>query len=68
MVIPANRLSHEALQEIIEEFVTRDMPEDCSTEVPLDVKVAQVMEHLRKGLIEIRYDVDTESCGLFEKE
>ncbi len=68
MVIPANRLSPEALQEIIEEFVTRDMSEDCSTDIPLDVKVVQVMEQLRKGLIEIRYDVDTESCGLFEKE
>ncbi|MEO5334094.1 MAG: YheU family protein [Magnetococcus sp. YQC-5] len=66
MVIPADRLSPEALREIIEDFVTRDMSEDCSTEVPLDVKVAQVMEQLRKGLIEIRYDVDAESCGLFE--
>ena len=68
MVIPANRLDPETLRVIIEEFVTRDIPEDCSTDVPLDVKVAQVMEQLRKGLIEIRYDVDTESCGLFEKE
>ena len=68
MVIPANRLDPETLRVLIEEFVTRDMPEDCPTEVPLDVKVAQVMEQLRKGLIEIRYDVDTESCGLFEKE
>lgn len=68
MVIPANRLSPEALREIIEEFVTRDMSEDCSTDIPLDVKVARVMEQLRKGLIEIRYDVDAESCGLFEKE
>ena len=68
MVIPANRLDPETLRVIIEEFVTRDIPEDCSTDVPLDVKVAQVMEQLRKGLIEIRYDVDAESCGLFEKE
>ena len=68
MVIPANRLDPETLRVLIEEFVTRDMSEDCSTEVPLDVKVAQVMEQLRKGLIEIRYDVDAESCGLFEKE
>ncbi|MBF0141622.1 MAG: YheU family protein [Magnetococcales bacterium] len=67
MVIPSDRLSQEALREIIEEFVTRDMPEDCSTEVPLDVKVAEVMEHLRKGMIEIRYDADTESCWIFEK-
>ena len=68
MVIPANRLDPETLRVIIGEFITRDMPEDCSTEVPIDVKVAQVMEQLRKGLIEIRYDVDAESCGLFENE
>ena len=48
MIIPANRLSPEALREIIEEFVTRDMSEDCSTDIPLDAKVAQVMEQLRR--------------------
>ena len=68
MAIPANRLDTETLRVLIEEFVTRDMSEDCSTEVPLDVKVAQLMEQLRNGLIEIRYDFDAESCGLFEKE
>lgn len=68
MVIPADRLSPEALRGVIEEFVTRDTPEDCSTEIPLDVQVAQVMEQLRKGVIEIRYDAETESFGLFETE
>ena len=68
MIIPANRLSPDALREIIEEFITRDMPEDCSADEPLDVKVAQIMEHLRNGLIEIRYDMEAETCGLFEKE
>ena len=65
MVIPIDRLSPGTLREIIEEFITRDMPEDFSTEIPIDVKVAQIMEQLKSGLIEIRYDVDTESCKLF---
>ncbi|MBF0582842.1 MAG: YheU family protein [Magnetococcales bacterium] len=68
MIIPADRLTPEALRAIVEAFVTSDMPEDWSTELPLAVKVAQVIRQIHAGLAEIRFDPITESCGVFMKE
>ena len=68
MIIPADRLSPEALREIVEEFVTGDMPEDWSAETPLDVKVDQVMKQINEGLAEIRFDPIAKTCGVFVKE
>ena len=68
MIIPADRLSPEALRAIVEEFVTGEMPEDWSTENPLDVRVAQVMDQINNGLVEIRFDPGAKTCGLFEME
>ncbi|MBF0143070.1 MAG: YheU family protein [Magnetococcales bacterium] len=68
MDIPYNRLSPEALRGIVEEFVNREGTDYGAVEVPLETKVAQVMDQIRKGLVVIRYDPVTGSCGLFPKE
>ena len=47
--IPYDQLSPEALQGVIEEFVTRDGTDYGEVEIPLETKVAQVMTQLRSG-------------------
>ncbi|WP_193771262.1 YheU family protein [Candidatus Magnetaquicoccus inordinatus] len=67
IVVPADRLSPAALQSVIEDFITVQMPEDWSAEEPVATKVAQIKTMISRGLIEIRFDPQTQSCGLFEK-
>ncbi len=68
VVVPHGRLSPEALREIIEDCITGEMSEDWSSEGPIETKIAQVMNKLDQGLIEIRFDMATKTCGMFEKE
>jgi len=56
MLIPHRELSAEALQGLIEEFVTRDGTDYGEWEVPLEKKVAQIMKQLDQGTLLIVYD------------
>ncbi|MFT7667799.1 MAG: hypothetical protein ACI8X5_000483 [Planctomycetota bacterium] len=58
--IPADKLSPDVLRNVIEEFVTRDGTEFTDAEV----KIARVMEALRRGDVEIWFDPETKSCSL----
>lgn len=58
--IPYDRLSPEALRNVIEEFVTRDGTELSDAEV----KVAQVTALLAKGLVEIWFEPSTGTCNI----
>lgn len=68
MIIPHRELSPEALQGIIEDFVTRDGTDYGETETPLAVKVAQVKAQLDKGVYVIVYDLELESAMIVPKE
>ncbi len=68
MIIPHRELSPEALQGIIEDFVTRDGTDYGETETPLATKVAQVRTQLDKGLYAIVYDLELESIMIVPKE
>ena len=68
MDIPAERLSPEALRALAEEFVTREGTDYGAVEVSLDAKVAQVLDQIRQGLVLIRFDPKTQTCGLFPKQ
>ncbi|ABK43968.1 protein of unknown function UPF0270 [Magnetococcus marinus MC-1] len=68
MEIPYQQLSPEALQGIIEAYVTLEGTEYGEQEVELTHKVAQVMQQLRRGEVVIRYDSEQQSCGLFAQE
>ena len=67
MDIPYKNLSSSILQELVEEFVTREGTDYGGMEVSLDVKVAQVIEQIHRGVVVIRYDPQMQSCGLFLK-
>ena len=49
MIIPHDRLSQEALQGLIEEFVTRDGTDTGYTDGSLDENVEMVIRQLKRG-------------------
>jgi hypothetical protein len=57
-------LSPEALQGIIEAFVTREGTDYGTQDVTLAIKVWQVRQQLDAGTAVIVYDADTESCTI----
>jgi uncharacterized protein len=68
MLIPHQQLSAEALQGVIEDFVTRDGTDYGESEATLSVKVAQVKTHLNQGRIVIVFDENEESINLLPKD
>ena len=56
MLIPHKQLTPEALQGLIEEFVSRDGTDYGEREIPLAVKVDQVRKQLDQGVSVIVYD------------
>lgn len=64
MLIPYEQLSADALQGLIEDFVTRDGTDYGEHEVARQTKVDQVLAQLRRGEAVISYDADTGSCNI----
>jgi len=56
MIIPHHELSPEALQGVIEDFVSRDGTDYGATEIALAAKVAQVRRQLDEGTAVIFFD------------
>ena len=66
--VPWNALSPDALQGVIEEFVTREGTEYGASDVPLATKVEQVRRQLARGEVLIFFDEDSSSCHLLRRE
>lgn len=66
--IPYDQLSPEALQGVIEEFVTRDGTDYGEIEIPLETKVAQVLTQLKSGKAVIVFDQETETCNILRSD
>jgi len=66
--IPWRELSAEALQGVIEEFVTREGTEYGLREVALATKVADVRRQLERGEVVLFFDADSASCQLLRRE
>jgi hypothetical protein len=64
MIIPYQELSVDALQALIEEFVTRSGTDYGASEASLDDKVQHVKRQLEKGEAVIVYDQALESCNI----
>lgn len=64
MIIPHRALSPEALQGLLEEFVTRDGTDYGERETPLAVRVDQVRRHLESGRAVILFDEATGSSTI----
>jgi len=67
MIIPFERISSEALQGLIEEFITREGTDYGWEEVALATKVEQVKQQLRRGDVVIAFDPARESVSLLTR-
>jgi len=68
MLIPHQQLSAEALQGLIEDFVTREGTDYGEIEVALSVKVAQIKRQLDQGESVIIFDEKDESITILPKD
>lgn len=68
MEIPLDRLSPEALRGLVEAFVLREGTDYGLEEIPLAVKVAQVIAQLREGRARILFDPESESFTIASVE
>lgn len=68
MIIPHAQLSADALNGLIEEFVSRDGTDYGIDEISLAEKTRQVLRQLDQGKIVIVFDAATESCNIVRKE
>ena len=68
MIIPYKELSADALQALIEDFVTRDGTDYGPDEMSMQDKAAHLRALPQSGDMLITYNEDTETCGLVRKE
>ena len=64
-IIPVNRLSPEALQGVIEEFISREGTDYGEREVSPETSFRQVKQKLQKGLAVLIFDDETETTNIF---
>ena len=67
MIVPWQQLAADTLQNLIEEFVTRDGTDYGESEIPLTTRVEQVQRQLRSGEVVIWFDSVTESVTLMTR-
>jgi uncharacterized protein YheU (UPF0270 family) len=68
LIIPPQSLSTEALQGLIEEFITREGTDYGWEEVPLSTKVEQVRRQIERGDVEIVFDTASETVSLLTRQ
>lgn len=66
--IPYRDISVEALDNLIEDFISRDGTDYGEFEVSLADKKAQIMSQLQQGKVAIIYDEASESCTLLPRD
>lgn len=62
--VPPDTLPPETLQQLIEEFVTREGTDYGGTDIPLSSKTADVTRQLRSGEAVILYDPSEQSVNI----
>ncbi len=68
MEIPHRELTPEALQGVIEEFVTREGTDYGGLSVSLSDKVRQVRDQLDRGHAVLVYEPETNSCNIIRAD
>jgi len=64
-VIPVNKLSPEALQGVIEEFISRDGTDYGEIEASRETNYGQVKYKLENGLAVLIFDDENETTNIF---
>ena len=68
IIVPWKDIPAATLDNLIEEFVTRDGTDYGDTEIPTATKVEQVRQQLKRGEAFVVFDETTESVGVMGKE
>lgn len=63
--IPYAQLSPQALNGVIEEFVTRDGTDYGEHEISLESKISRVLNQLKSGRAVIVFDPESDTCNIF---
>lgn len=63
--IPINKLSHKALQGVIEEFISRNATDYGEIEVSTETKFRHVKQKLKNGLAVLIFDDETATTNIF---
>ena len=63
--IPVNKLSHEALKGIIEEYISRDGTDYSEVEASAETKFRYVKQKLQSGLAVLIFDDEAETTNIF---
>ena len=66
--IPVDRLSPEALQGVIEEFISREGTDYGEREVSRETKFRQVKSRLEKGSAVLIFDDEAETTNIFSAD
>jgi uncharacterized protein YheU (UPF0270 family) len=64
-IIPVNKLSTEALQGVVEEFISRGGTDYGAIEASMETKVRQVKCQLENGIAVLVFDDETETANIF---
>ncbi|MEI6154516.1 MAG: YheU family protein [Deltaproteobacteria bacterium] len=64
-IIPVDRLSPEAIQGVIEEFISRDGTDYGEKEVSYETKFRQVRHKLENGSAVLIFDDEAETVNIF---
>lgn len=64
MEIPYTALSPDALQGVIEEFISREGTDYGELEFTLEDKIGQVRSQLESGEVVLTFDEESETCNL----
>lgn len=64
--IAYDQLSPEALQGVIEEYITRDGTDYGEIEISLETKTARILSQLKSGKAVIVFDQETETCNILK--
>lgn len=64
MIIPYNQLSSDALNGLVEEFITREGTDYGIEEISLQDKVEQVLAQIKRGEVVIVFDSTMETVSL----
>lgn len=65
--MPAESLSMETLNAVIESFVLREGTDYGSAEVSLDTKIQQVRTQIEKGEVVVVFDIESETVTLMNR-
>lgn len=68
MIIPPESLSEEALQGVLEEFISRDGTDYGELELSLEAKIARLKPQIVRGEVLIVFDETLECVTLMTRE